>query len=230
MVLLLLSPNQAQAESKKWKVLKGAYNIANNFLQSNSTVVAQGSFGYFPNRDGNNGGNGGGILDRILPNRNNQNATYNYQQPMQAQAQRYYTPQPPPSQYYPISNTQPQYQSQQFNGYPYQVAPQSQMVRPQGQVSILNGAAPDVITVLDTIAKNKGWNFRPIKLNNGMKNAYQISYGCTQYGKKSQFIVNQQSSGTELIFLNSNFLNQNELSEIFAGLNQYYPINIGQFQ
>lgn len=227
LILSLVSP--IYAESNKMKVLKGVYDVAKDFIKSDSAVFFQSSAAYVPknyslNSIGNYSQNQG--LNSIFPEN-----SYNSTTPYSLGAN---------SNYYPVSASSFQKDSVLMNSPGYTIEPESNLLQPTGEIFLINARKEDVYIILSEFCSDQGWSVNKITEHSGYDdysktpNYYKISftrYG--SYGTKDRHLVvtiSQLSNGTSMKTYSSTFLVREHISKLLSHLNTYYATQVSNFQ
>lgn len=235
LVVLLSQSHPVKAESTKMKILKGVYDVAKDFIKSDSAVYFQGSAAYIP------GKNSTGYLNNYTPGQSN---NLYYQQPYSGYQNNYYpvnsTSYTGSSSYYPV-NTQNYLQDEQLTtGQGFYIQPQSNVINPTGEIFLLNARKEDVHVILEEFCTHKGWGLKEIR-NNASREVYdtipdalQITfnrYGYSSHHSRNIVIsIRQVNNGTVINTYSSAFLVKDQISELLSHFNTYYDTQVSNFQ
>jgi hypothetical protein len=228
LALIAISCQPVQAESKKYKVLKGVYNVAKDFIASGSGVYFQG--GYLP-------GNGYGSLNNytnqlngtdILPYLNSSSNLYT------GSVNGY-------GQYYPISGNQPVYQNNVLtSAQPFEIVPSQSNFNPTGEIFLANAHKTDVLILIKEFCSQKGWSLNKPGRYYGedeysmLPDAYKISFTrFNDYTTNHRHIVvniTQKPNGTSITAFSSAYLVREEIGDLIGFFNNYYNTRVSHFR
>ncbi|MEW5820830.1 MAG: hypothetical protein AB1782_11625 [Cyanobacteriota bacterium] len=229
LVMLVSATSPTYAESKKTKILKGVYNIAKDFIKSDSAIFFQSSGALIPKNNDLSGSFG--QKNSFSPATFGSLNTTSYATPYQVSQ----------GSYYPVANEYFTPDAQLMTSQGFNIEPNNEIFQPRGEIFLVNADKNDVQVILSELCAEKGWS---ISKNNNSSYSYENhitipdSYVLTfyrygGYGNNKRHLIltiNQYPNGTSFKVYSSAFLVKEYLKELLTHFNSFYATQVSQFR